>query len=243
VISIVKVKEDLTGKNFGKLTVLYQAEDYVKPDGHRYAKWHCICDCENHTEIDVVGTNLKSGQTQSCGCMSSKNTIGNRNKKYNEYKIIDNIVYIKLSNCDTYTMVDLDKWNEISYIKTLRWWMNHQGYAWACVPKELQKQLGKTKIGLHQIICPCKDDLVTDHIDRNKLNNLTENLRAVTQAENMQNLSIRKDNKSGHTGISLDKRSNKWVANFRLGTFDDINEAIKVYEDIKHYYIKYKEKE
>lgn len=30
---MVKVKEDLTGKIFGRLTVLGQADDYVQPNG------------------------------------------------------------------------------------------------------------------------------------------------------------------------------------------------------------------
>jgi hypothetical protein len=174
--------------------------------------------------------------------MSSKNTIGHRNKKYNEYKIENDIVYIKLSNCDKHTVVNLDKWNEISYIQYFRWWINHNGYAWACIPKELQKTFGKTKIGLHQLICPCEEGFVPDHIDRNPLNNLTENLRAVTQAENMQNKSVRKDSKSGHIGVSWDKQKNKWTAQLYLGAFDNIQEAITTYEHIKYYYNLYKEK-
>ena len=34
------------------------------------AKWHCICDCGN--EVDVLAHRLKSGTTQSCGCIKSK---------------------------------------------------------------------------------------------------------------------------------------------------------------------------
>lgn len=39
---MVKVKEDLTGKTFGLLTVIEQADDYVAPtSGKHYARWRC----------------------------------------------------------------------------------------------------------------------------------------------------------------------------------------------------------
>ena len=58
--------EDLTGKRFGKLTVLYRAEDYVQPSGQRKRMWHCKCDCGN--ECDIRAADLKTGNTRSCGC-------------------------------------------------------------------------------------------------------------------------------------------------------------------------------
>lgn len=55
---------DLTGKKFGKLTIVRRAESEAagKP-----RKWVCRCDCGN--EIQCEGGNLKSGNTQSCGCL------------------------------------------------------------------------------------------------------------------------------------------------------------------------------
>ena len=58
--------EDLTGKRFGKLTVLYRVEDYVQPSGQRKRMWHCKCDCGN--ECDIRSADLKTGNTKSCGC-------------------------------------------------------------------------------------------------------------------------------------------------------------------------------
>lgn len=60
---------DLTGKQFGRLTVLRRAEDYVKPSGKRCPMWHCICECGN--EKDILGDNLKKGVVKSCGCFRS----------------------------------------------------------------------------------------------------------------------------------------------------------------------------
>lgn len=44
---MVKVKKDLTGQKFGRLTVIEQAEDYIDSKGKHYAKWLCKCECGN----------------------------------------------------------------------------------------------------------------------------------------------------------------------------------------------------
>lgn len=54
-------RKDLTGTRFGKLTVLGPA----KAKSGRPA-WRCRCDCGNETV--VLGLNLASGRTKSCGC-------------------------------------------------------------------------------------------------------------------------------------------------------------------------------
>lgn len=57
---------DLTGKKYGKLTVLYQAKDHISKNGNKRVVWHCKCDCGN--EIDVMALNLTRNHTTSCGC-------------------------------------------------------------------------------------------------------------------------------------------------------------------------------
>lgn len=54
--------EDLTGKKFGRLTVLNRAENYKE----QQARWKCLCDCGN--EVTVGAAALKKGATKSCGC-------------------------------------------------------------------------------------------------------------------------------------------------------------------------------
>lgn len=56
-------KRDLTGQQFGRLTVLYRL---VGKTRYQKAIWHCRCDCGN--EVDVYSGSLVRGQTQSCGC-------------------------------------------------------------------------------------------------------------------------------------------------------------------------------
>lgn len=60
------VFKDLTGRRFGKLTVIKRESDYVSPKGYVAVNWLCKCDCGNLTIIR--GCNFKSGASQSCGC-------------------------------------------------------------------------------------------------------------------------------------------------------------------------------
>ena len=55
-----------------------------------------------------------------------------------------------------------------------------------------------------------------DHIDGNGSNNVWKNLRDVTTSTNCKNSKIRNDNSSGIVGVSLDKRSGKWLTQFTL---------------------------
>ena len=58
---------DLIGQKFGRLTVISKAEKHIQPSGQRKTCWLCKCDCGN--EIIIKGSDLKSGHTQSCGCL------------------------------------------------------------------------------------------------------------------------------------------------------------------------------
>ena len=56
---------DETGKRYGKLTVL----ELDTEKSSKNAFWKCKCDCG--TLLTVEGTKLRSGHTQSCGCIIS----------------------------------------------------------------------------------------------------------------------------------------------------------------------------
>lgn len=55
---------DMLNQKFGHLTVI--ARDGSDKNGE--AKWLCECDCILHSRISVLGSNLRTGHTQSCGC-------------------------------------------------------------------------------------------------------------------------------------------------------------------------------
>lgn len=61
-------KIDLTGQKFGRLTVLKYSEEYSKIKKRRCYK--CQCDCGNITYVTTML--LRSGRTQSCGCLQKE---------------------------------------------------------------------------------------------------------------------------------------------------------------------------
>jgi hypothetical protein len=82
-----------------------------------------------------------------------------------------------------------------------------------------------------------------DHINGNRSDNRICNLRAITKAENNQNMPMFKTNKSGLTGVHWSKSRNRWVAqisvnniNKRLGRFVSKEEAYNAYLKAKEIY-------
>jgi hypothetical protein len=72
-----------------------------------------------------------------------------------------------------------------------------------------------------------------DHISGIRSENRIANLREATNAENGQNCVVRRNNASGHPGVSWDKQCGKWRARIKvnrkgihLGKFDNIGDAI-----------------
>lgn len=57
-----RVKRNLIGQKFGRLTV-------VEQDSNDLKYWYCICDCGSGIIKRVYENNLLKGKTQSCGCL------------------------------------------------------------------------------------------------------------------------------------------------------------------------------
>lgn len=76
-------KIDLTGKQFGQLTVLQEDKerDFVSNE----IKWICRCSCGK--EISVRGSSLRNGNTKSCGC-SKGSKIDLTGKKINSLTVL-----------------------------------------------------------------------------------------------------------------------------------------------------------
>jgi len=75
-----------------------------------------------------------------------------------------------------------------------------------CIPKRYE---------IHRLVCHAfclnpNNYNTVDHIDRNKINNMFNNLRWCTISENNRNTGIRKDNTSGCKGVV--NRINGWQA-------------------------------
>jgi len=66
----------LEGKKFGKLKVVKSTD--IRRAGK--VVWECICECGNTAHVPT--SYLKTGNTKSCGCMSSRNFAGDRTRTH-----------------------------------------------------------------------------------------------------------------------------------------------------------------
>lgn len=73
------VARDIAGKRFGRLTAVRS----VATDRHRNRIWLCRCDCGN--ESQVPATSLKTGHTQSCGCLNAEAIHKHGDAKYGKH--------------------------------------------------------------------------------------------------------------------------------------------------------------
>jgi len=124
-------------------------------------------------------------------------------------------------------LVDDDKYELVS---KYNWFLDNRGYARAndhC-----------KKILMHRLIAETPDNLSTDHINQNKIDNRIVNLRHCTQHQNSFNHSKRKNNSSGYKGVVWSRWNKSWCAKIRfnkkdihLGYFDNVIDGAKAYNE------------
>lgn len=93
--------KDLTGKRFGRLTVLG-----LSKTENRKSYWDCLCDCGNRTVVRSDSLNAKQGKnTVSCGCQQKENFTSyvdgrSKEKLYRVYYAI--LTRCNKEKCKTY---------------------------------------------------------------------------------------------------------------------------------------------
>jgi hypothetical protein len=206
---------DLTGNRFGRLEVI----SIMGQATNGTYLWLCKCDCGNY--VNVRTNNLNNGSTQSCGCFK-KDFLISKNHIENRYEFFENygIGYTTKEEKFYFDVEDYEK------IKT---------YCWSSSKNSLRAGKNHKRISLSRLIMNLEDDnpLVVDHIDGNWLDNRKKNLRICTSPQNTLNTKlIWKNNTSGHKGVYLDKRYNRWLARIQynkktisLGMYDTFEEA------------------
>jgi hypothetical protein len=80
------MRNDLTGRRFGKLVALRR----IPKDGKHEAKWECRCDCGGMSYSKSC--NLKTGHTKSCGCHGKYHNARHRQSKNPIYLVWRNMV-------------------------------------------------------------------------------------------------------------------------------------------------------
>lgn len=133
-------RTDLSGKRFGKLTVISMAKDYYSPSGYRLSQCNCVCDCGTKCVVNM--SSLVIGATRSCGC--SQNTRGLLKDDENVMKKYD---FEKNQNIDLATIT-------MASNKKIWWKCEKCGRSWRAV---VSSQTNKKK----QHGCPyCSGRLV-----------------------------------------------------------------------------------
>lgn len=228
---MVRVREDLTGRKFGKLTVVKQVEDYISPKGEKRARWLCECDCDDKNQIITDGTLLKNGSTRSCGCLQKKvvSQIGKVKKKYNTYNLSGEygIGYTSKGEEFYFDLEDYD------LIKDYCWRIDSYGFVRTSDFHDDYKTLK-----LHRLVMglPSKEFDI-DHKNGTSTrydNRKEENLRIVTRSQNGMNKELLSNNTSGVAGVTWCSTYHKWIARITinqkriyLGSFDIFEKAVK----------------
>ena len=243
---MVKVREDMTGwvmKERGvsdsRLTVIKQAEDYIRPDGRRESRWICNCECGN--QVIACGTRIKNGDIKSCGCLLQDKlyTVRSNCCKCNTYDLSGEygIGYTDNNEEFWFDLEDYDK------IKDCHWKYNSDGYV-AGYHRQYHKM-----VKLHRLVLDIRDSSIeVDHIvhpprTEHKIDNRKANLRVVNHSQNCMNTAMYKNNSSGYRGVSWHSRFKKWLAriqvngkNIHLGYFSDKKDACRAYEKASNIY-------
>lgn len=233
---MVKVKEDLTGRTFGRWLVLGQAEDYVIKSGKHYARWLCECQCEKRTLRLVTHNQLKQNRSLSCGCLTAEG-IKERSKKYNTYDLTGEYGI-------GYTAKGEPFWFDLEDYETIKdycWHYDESGY--------VRTSINRKHIRLHRYLMGIEDkNIFVDHRihpprNGHKIDNRKSNLRLVTPKENVYNASLAKNNTSGVTGVNWVEEKRKWKVYFpfdgrlkHIGYYNNFDDAVEKRKSLEREY-------
>lgn len=133
---------DITGKKFGRLTVIKR----VGSNKQGQSTWLCKCDCGN--EKVVVGAALRRGYVKSCGCLVMEKTynykyiVENNAKQKNDLTNLQN----EILNLDS--RANIFKQNLLTKIQTLSEYLRSKAKSY--------ETLGKTsKINIRDYVEIC----------------------------------------------------------------------------------------
>jgi hypothetical protein len=208
--------EDLTNKTFGKLLVIERAENK-----NNQTMWLCECQCIDKTLKVVRGNHLKLGRIQSCGCLYKERIRSKVPLNIFEFREDYKVGYTD-TNREFYYDID-----DAKLIEQYSWYFDKDGYVIA--------RINRKGIKIHRLLLGIEDEKVKiDHRNKHRYDNRKNNLRIASNSQNGMNIKIRKNNKSGVTGVGWHNGNNCWRARItinkktiNLGWFDDFDEAVR----------------
>lgn len=124
---------------------------------------------------------------------------------------------------------------DFEYVSKYKWYYSH-GYA--------MRDTSLGRVYMHRVINKTPVGMVTDHLDRDGLNNQSSNLVAKTHAHNIYNQALSPRNTSGHKGISWARNVKKWHVYIggrkdrrNVGYFNSLSEAVKAHRSAEREYL------
>ena len=200
-----KLEEDMKPKLIGETWRKYPTEKSSQLV--TYGLFECQY-CGKEFECPV--SNVKRGNTKSCGCLVGKNTTHGlkSNRFYDTW-------YGMLQRCTNPNHKAYKNYGGRG-ITVCEEWLDIKNFvAWA------------------EATYPNIEDATLDRIDNDK-GYSPENCTWSDKTTQAVNQRVRKDNKSGYVGVSWNKRDKKWCANIRInkiskqiGSFKTKEEAIQ----------------
>jgi hypothetical protein len=128
-----------------------------------------------------------------------------------------------------YTIVDD---GDYQHLAKWKWFVGYRGYVYRSGSEGGLKR----NISMHRLIAATPRGSLTDHRNRNKLDNRRSNLRTSTNSLNQANSRPQDNTQSGYKGVSWDKANAKWRARIQvngkkqeIGLFHSRHFAAKAY--------------
>ena len=149
------------------------------------------------------------------------NTLRKMCKGRNHYEFRDNLVIGYTAKGEPFSL-DVEDYEKI---KDCCWRINSEGYVISTANRK--------NLFMHRLIMNAPEDMVVDHINHDTADNRRNNLRCVSQSQNMQNARNNRRNPDGVKGVTWDKKWGKWSSRIHvnkeaiyLGSFDTFEQAV-----------------
>ena len=218
----IEVTCSLCDKTFFKNpSQLNESKNYICPE--------CYSERKNNLKkiCPACGKHFKAKHSRQKYC-SYECSKARYEQKGNLYLFRDDCIHILVETKNygrQYIIIDKEDYSKVKQYTWQTSYCKGTDKFYAVSSRHNQKN-----VKLHRLIMNCPKGMIVDHINHNPLDNRKCNLRICSPRSNSLNISIRKNNKSGYTGILKTKSGNYTVIYCKkcYGTYKTLEEAIEV---------------